>query len=392
MIPRFDPSIGLKEFIRIFLPARKDAIQIFEDQFSREMSQGYALAFPYGRTALAILLEALDIRGKEIITPAYTCVVVPHAIVYSGNFPVFVDSCAEDYNIDLDLVESAISERTAAVIATSIFGNPINLNKIRDFKKRYPHIHIIQDCAHSYGAEWEGVKVNTEGIAAIFGLNISKIMTSVFGGMFTTDSRDLYLKVKHLRDSKLAPTGIIKSIKRRIYLFATFFAFSKLIYSFVNLMERKGLLNYFVKYFDENKVDMPRDYLFEMTRFEAEVGIVQLGRYKEIIKSRREIGYQYDQIFSKKKVVGKTFSHYPLLVQNRNEVLEKAIAHGYQLGTVINYSCNVMKVYSNCKFYSKNDNVKFFRSHVINLPMIKLNSKSINILVNLIGPYLVEER
>jgi dTDP-4-amino-4,6-dideoxygalactose transaminase len=392
MIPRFDPILGFGEFIRIFAPSRKSAPEMFEEKFAKEMNQNYALAFPYGRTALAILIEALGIKDKEVIIPAYTCIVVPHAVIYSGNSPVFVDSSAEDYNMDFDLIESAISEQTAAIIATSIFGNPINLDKIKAFKRKYPNIHIIQDCAHSYGAEWKGEKVNIEGIAAIYGLNISKIITSVFGGMLTTDSRELYLRIKSLRDTKVASAGMFKSIKRRIYLLATYIAFSRLVYFIINLMERKGLLNYFVRYFDENKVDMPRDYLIGMSNFEAEIGIVQLAKYKDIIQLRRRIGYQYDQFFAKQHIAGKTFSHYPILVRDRREVLEKATKLGYQLGTVINYSCNIMKVYSNCRFYSKADNVSFFRNHVINLPMVKLDFKSINTLVDLLRPYLVEKK
>src|SRR3989337_2988899 len=127
LIPRFKPLLGFSEFIRIFLPARSDAVSKFEQEFAKKMRQKYAIAFPYGRTGLIFLLKSLGLEGKEIICPAYTCVVVPHAIVFSGNIPVFVDSQLKDFNMDLDLVEEAISNKTSAIIATSIFGNPVNL-------------------------------------------------------------------------------------------------------------------------------------------------------------------------------------------------------------------------------------------------------------------------
>ena len=88
----------------------------------------------------------MSIRGKEVICPAYTCVVVPHAIVSTGNEPVFVDSHPQNFNLDWGQVEEATSEKTAAVIPTSVFGYPVNLDSLKAYRQRHPEVIILQDC------------------------------------------------------------------------------------------------------------------------------------------------------------------------------------------------------------------------------------------------------
>jgi len=127
MIPRLAPALGWGELFSALTPPARDERERYESEFARELGHAHALAFPYGRTGLALLLEALGLSVREIILPAYTCVVVPHAIVTSGNEPVFIDSREDDYNMDLDLAEAAINERTGALVATSIHGHPVDL-------------------------------------------------------------------------------------------------------------------------------------------------------------------------------------------------------------------------------------------------------------------------
>ena len=118
MIPRLKAALSLSELKAAFSFANSDDVSLFEQEFARLSDQKYAVAFPYGRTGIVAVLKALDIECGEILCPAYTCVVVPHAIVISGNVPVFLDSSPEDMNMDLSLVEKAITEKTRAIVAT----------------------------------------------------------------------------------------------------------------------------------------------------------------------------------------------------------------------------------------------------------------------------------
>ena len=70
--------------------------------------------------------------NHEIILPAYTCVVVANAIVHSGNIPRFVDISLDDYNMNLDLLEQNITEKTGAIIATHLFGYPLNVDLLNE--------------------------------------------------------------------------------------------------------------------------------------------------------------------------------------------------------------------------------------------------------------------
>lgn len=381
MIPRLKPTLGLSELIAAFTKPHKEDVNNFEKDFASLMGQRFALAFPYGRTGLIFLLEALGLKGKEIICPAYTCVVVPHAITYSKNKPVFIDSAKDEFNMDLDKAEAAINENTGAIIATSIFGYPVDLDRLDKIKKKYPNILIIQDCAHSYAAEWKGRPVQREGSAAIFGLNISKLLTSIFGGMVTTDDEKLYEKLKQIRDQKIKKPTLKKSFKRILYLLSVYPTFYGPVYGIINKLERSGLLNRFTKYYDEEKIDMPNDYLEGMTRVEARVGRCNINKYESIISNRRKIADKYISYLNKldlpiklpPKVNGATYSHFVVQVNNRQKWLNWGIKHGIQFGWLIEYCIPEMKLYKDNYLdnYTKSSN---YSKITINLPIFtKIN-------------------
>src|SRR5271157_5812409 len=115
MIPRLKPFLDRREFLAACSPKR-DAVELFEREFALLFGARHAIAFPYGRTALWAIFKALAIEEKEVVIPAYTCSVVAHAVVLSGNIPRFVDITLYDYNMDLSKVEGVINDRTAAVV------------------------------------------------------------------------------------------------------------------------------------------------------------------------------------------------------------------------------------------------------------------------------------
>ena len=91
MIPRIHPLLGWAEVGAALHWPGADDVARYERAFAASMGQRHAIAFSYGRSALSIALRALLGGGREVICPAYTCVVVAHAIVQSGNIPIFVD-------------------------------------------------------------------------------------------------------------------------------------------------------------------------------------------------------------------------------------------------------------------------------------------------------------
>jgi dTDP-4-amino-4,6-dideoxygalactose transaminase len=375
MIPRLKPDLKLCELLASINFLKKNAVFNFEDAFKKEMGSSFIQSFAHGRSAIFSILKGLNLEGKEVICPSYTCVVVPNAIVTAGCIPVFVDSKFDDFNMDLDLVEQAITSNTAVIIATSIFGHPVDLDKLAVIKKNYPHIIIIQDCAHSFTVEYRGKSVHQFGDFAIFALNISKIITSIFGGVLITNNQYFYKKIHNYYNSVSIKPNTIKQIKLIAYLFSVFFAFMPSIYRVINILERKGFLNRYVKYYDSNLIDMPKDFLDGFSPVQARVGLVQLKKLKNIIKHRKGIANIYyenlkeiDQIRLPLHLEGSSFSHYVILTNSAKSLLEFMYDNGVQLGELIDYHIPEMSVYQSYRFISNNIALNF-PNQVLNLPV-----------------------
>ena len=147
MTPRLLPPIKLNDLRLAFL--RQGSVSAFEMAFARLAETKYAISFPYGRTALLCLLEALELTRRKVICPSYTCVVVPHAISYSNNEPVFVDCSENSYLMDMNLVSDAVGTEQSAVVATSLYGEPISVDAISELEHSCK-CQSDQDCAHSF--------------------------------------------------------------------------------------------------------------------------------------------------------------------------------------------------------------------------------------------------
>ncbi|WP_323594882.1 DegT/DnrJ/EryC1/StrS family aminotransferase [Aliarcobacter butzleri] len=358
--PRLKPNYTFSDWLAIFNIFQKNPIKSYEKEFSQKFENNYGVMFQHGRTGLYALLKVWELENDEVICPAYTCVVVPNAIVLSGNVPVFVDSSKESFNMDLELLENAITEKTRAIVVTHIFGYPIDVVKVQKIVKnaeqKYGHkIYVIQDAAHSYGAKWQGELVTKYGDAAIFGSNISKIINSIFGGMVITNSKETFDKLKSWRTNNTKVLGFSKSIKRFIYFVAVNIAFNSYIYGFVNWLERIGALDRFVKYFEEDKIYFPTDWDIMPSNIEARVGRNQLKKYDYIIEKRVENAKNWMNKLQDKDchfmqdIQGSTYSHCVALVENRGDWLEKYREDGIQLGILIEYSIPYMKAYESYK-------------------------------------------
>jgi dTDP-4-amino-4,6-dideoxygalactose transaminase len=382
MIPRLKPFLNQREFFALFRSGA-DAVNEFEKAFAQTFGLNHAIAYPYGRSALWAFLKALDLRDAEIIQPAYTCVVVAHATLLSGNRPRFVDISLDDYNMDLDQVEAAINERTRVILATHLFGYPLNVNRLDDIVRRaetrFGHkIWVIQDCAHSFGGEWQGRPVAEAGDAALFGLNISKMVTTIFGGMLTTNDETLASRLREWRDANFTYPSWLKSFQRRLYLMAIYPAFNNILYGFVNwLQEETPLLDRLTKaYHLDVKVHFPSDFQERMLPVEANVGLVQLEKFPEILRRRRENAHYYSEhlqgvagLCLPPIVDGATYSHYVIRVKDRTRALKALARKGIQLGQLIEYSVPHMPAYRSYTDGKEFPNSLLCSHSTINLPV-----------------------
>lgn len=284
MIPRFKPWLDSREIFALF-GSNNGAVRRFELEFARTFRAAEAVSFPYGRSALWAFFLAVGVKNSEIIMPAYTCSVVAHAITLSGNIPRFIDIRLCDYNMDLNLLMAAINVKTHAIVVTHLFGYPVDIDYLEHIVKiaeaKFGHkIWIIQDCAHSFGAEWKGRLVSSSGDVALYGLNISKMMTSVFGGMLTFHDKNLADKVRQFREEHFNSAGFGKAWKRRTYMLIAYAAFSQRLYGLTWwLQEKTSLLNKLTKsYHLDRHTYFPPDAFESMHDVEAAVGLEQLKK------------------------------------------------------------------------------------------------------------------
>lgn len=360
MIPRFKPDLGWPEFKALFRRNR-GAVERFEEEFATAFQAVDAVAFPYGRSAQWAFFNAVGLKDAEIVMPAYTCSVVAHAVSLSGNQPRFIDIKLDDYNMNLDLVPAVIGERTRAIIATHTFGYPQDLGRleaiVREAEGRYGHkIWLMQDCCHAFGAEWKGRMIGTSGDVAVYAFNISKIMTSIFGGMLTFQDQALADRVRAWRDAHYSPPHWTKAILRRLYLLAVYFAFNEKVYGLTWwLQEKTPLLNRLTKsYHLDDQINFPPDYLDGMLAVEAAVGLEQLKKYPRIVQRRRDNARYYDQHLPRLDgwvyppiVDGATFSHYVVRLPDRTGVIRDYAGRGIHLGELIQYSIPEIECYRN---------------------------------------------
>ena len=380
LTPRLKPYYNFKETLAILNPFNKrNAIQRFEEAFADKFDAKYGTMFAHGRTGMYALFKAWNLNDDEIICPAYTCVVVQHAIALSGNIPVFVDAAKDSWNMDYELLEKAITSKTRCIVVTHLFGYPMDVNRVNEIVKKaeekHGHkIYQLQDCAHSYGAKWENQLVCSTGDAAIFGLNVSKVLNSIFGGMITTNSLATEIALKNWRKQHLKGNKLVKSILRMAYYFAIRAAFLPITFAFTNWLERSGVLDRFVKYYDDNKIYFPGDWDTHPTNTEAAVGLVNLDKYDKVIEKRINNTHFYQDHFKNDNAVkflpeidGTTFSHCVAIVEDREAWVEKYFKKGIQLGILIEYSVPEMKAYQSFK-RAEYPVAAYYAEHCINFP------------------------
>ena len=137
--------------------------------------------------------------GDEVIVSPYTMSASATAILACSGVPVFVDVDIDNYCIDADKIEAAITAKTKAIIVVHLFGNPAEMDKIMRIAKKY-NLRVIEDCAQAPGVLYKKRLVGTFGDAGIFSLNRHKTIQTGEGGIIVTDNKELALKLQLIRN------------------------------------------------------------------------------------------------------------------------------------------------------------------------------------------------
>lgn len=352
MIPRFRPPFRLSDAIVLATPDRGDDLARFEAAFAALAGQRQAVLFPYGRTALMALVQALELTGGEVLCPAYTCVVVAHALVKSGCEPIFVD-VGQDRNMDLEAAAQRVTPKTRALLATSLFGHPVDSTALEAFARTHPGVTILCDCAQGFFAGTGPDPVWRRGKAALFSLGLSKVLSTVGGGMVTTDEAALAKRLRIIA-SGLRPAGLAERLRRKMFFLASLGAFAEIPYALVNALERHGLLSGLAEYYRDDSIDLPGDHATALDAWQARLGLRQTARYHALAAARHEQFRFYRQaladlpgIVPPPAAKGASPSHFAVQTPNREQVMAEATRGGVQLGRVLEYAIPELSAYRN---------------------------------------------
>ena len=154
--------------------------------------------FTNGHLALECIIAALDLRGEVITTP-FTFASTTHAIVRNGLKPVFCDINPDDYTIDVEKIESLITEKTSAIIPVHVYGNVCDVEAIDRIAKKH-NLKVIYDAAHTFGVTVNGQGIGTFGDASMFSFHATKVFNTIEGGAVTYNDSSIKQVLNDLKN------------------------------------------------------------------------------------------------------------------------------------------------------------------------------------------------
>ncbi|MBI5303614.1 MAG: DegT/DnrJ/EryC1/StrS family aminotransferase [Chloroflexi bacterium] len=236
----------------------------FEEEFATYVGAKYAVALNSCTAGLHLSLVVLGIgRGDEVIVPSLTFGATANVVEHVGARPVLVDIDPVSLCIAPREIEKAITPRTKAIIPVHYGGMPCAMNEIRAIAAAH-NITVIEDAAHAIGAKYQGKKIGAISPLTNFSFYANKNLSTVEGGMVTTDDPALEgkLRVYHLHG-----------------------------------LSRDAWKRYHTKEFSVSEVVVP-GYKYNMTDLQASLGLHQLRKQEQFIARREEIAAFYDEAFS----------------------------------------------------------------------------------------------
>lgn len=290
MIPFYKPWLAelekeyaTKAIESTWISSQGEYLDRFEEEFARSVGAKYAVACNNGTAACHLALLANGIGpGDEVIVPNYTFIATLNAVKYCGATPIIVDVNNLSWNIVLE--ESLISEKTKAIFAVHLMGNPCNYHRLKEIRDRY-NIKIIEDAAEAFGASY--LKEETE--SSLVGQTIyNKDRLSVGTPIFY---------------------NVVKTSKQKVGSWFDGAAFS--LYGNKTLTTGEGGV------FTTNDEELARlarlyrgqgqteqyfhpvvGYNYRMTNVAAAIGCAQLERRSTILREKRRVYQRYEKNFS----------------------------------------------------------------------------------------------
>ena len=205
-IPVSSPSVGDNEVEYVtkalkssWISSISPSVKEFEEKFSHYSDTKYGVTTNSGTTALHLALAALNVNAEsEVIIPSFTMIATANAIEYQRGKIQLVDADPETWNIDPDLIEEKINDRTRVIMPVDIYGFPFDADSISKIARDHD-LTIVEDAAEAHGALYKGKKAGSLGEIGCFSFYANKIITTGEGGMCVTSNKDLAERMAWLR-------------------------------------------------------------------------------------------------------------------------------------------------------------------------------------------------
>ncbi len=252
-----------------------------EFRLKRYLNLKHLLFVSNGTIAIQIALKSLGIT-KEVITTPFSYVATTSSLVWEGCKPVFIDIDKDTFNIDPDKIEEAISDDTEAILATHCFGNPCDVDKIREIAEKHD-LKVIYDAAHCFGTKYKGKSIFEWGDISTASFHATKLYHTVEGGaVFTSD-----------------PALLKQMAWRRNF-------------------GHKGMEDFYGVGINGKN-----------SEFHAAMGIVNLSYIDQLLENRKKQSFAYDKMLSKAAVkkpriaehTAYNYSYYPVVFENEQITL-----------------------------------------------------------------------
>ena len=211
MIPVYRPDLSgnekkyLNECIdSSWISSKGEFIEKFEKYFCKFTNIKYATTVSNGTVAIHLALKVLNIKNNdEVIVPTFTYIASVNPIIEVGAKPVFVDSNINDWQINVNDIETKITENTKAIIVPHLYGQSAQMDEILKIANKY-NLYIIEDCAEALGTLYKNKHVGNFGDIATFSFFGNKTITCGEGGMIASNKKELIDLSKNLKNQGIS--------------------------------------------------------------------------------------------------------------------------------------------------------------------------------------------
>lgn len=232
----------------------------FESNFAKFCNAGYCVGTGNGLDALMLALKALDIKfGDEVIIPSNTYIATALAVTYVGAKPIFVEPDIRTFNINPDLIEERITDKTKAIMPVHLYGQPCDMDSIMKVAKKHG-IYVIEDCAQAHGSTYKGKVIGSFGDAAGFSFYPGKNLGALGdAGAMVTNNKELADKVRALRNygSDYKYHHVYKGYNSRLDELQAAFLSTKLPHLNKMNIERRKIANRYLEGINNSEVILP---------------------------------------------------------------------------------------------------------------------------------------